>query len=109
MFRKSVSDPNLIFNKLPVALYPEYHAVHRMMASGRDQQRRVLKDHTGYTAWAQTEILEITRDRKVWLKGPENTEMIQVVQKMQRFKDSPSSLPFSRCPIFWFLSEHLQT
>jgi len=78
VFRKSVSDPNLIFNKLPVALYPEYHAVHRMMASGRDQQSRVLKDYPGYMAWGQTEILEITRDRKVWLKGPDNTEVIQV-------------------------------
>jgi len=71
VFRKSVTDPNLIFNKLPVALYPEYHAVHRMMASGSDQ-------HQGYVAWAQTEIVEITRDRRVWLKGPETNEMIQV-------------------------------
>ena len=74
MFRKSVTDPNLIFNKLPVALYPEYHAVHRMMASGSDQ-------HQGYVAWAQTEIVEITRDRRVWLKGPETNEMIQVLMR----------------------------
>merc|ERR1711892_514977 len=70
-FRKCVSDPGLIFNKLPVALYPEYHAVHRMMASGSSHHTKLLKGHPvereypGYQAWAQTEIVEITRDRKV--------------------------------------------
>jgi len=84
VFRKSVSDPGLIFNKLPVALYPEYHAVHRMMASGSNHHTKLLKgqpverEHPGYKAWAQTEIVEITRDRKVRLKGPDTNEMIQV-------------------------------
>jgi len=84
VFRKSVSDPGLIFNKLPVALYPEYHAVHRMMASGTFQPSTLLKGHPvlreypGYRAWTQTEIMEITKDRKVRLKGPETNEMIQV-------------------------------
>uniref|UniRef100_A0A8C2WR39 Oxidative stress-induced growth inhibitor 1 n=1 Tax=Cyclopterus lumpus TaxID=8103 RepID=A0A8C2WR39_CYCLU len=30
-FRRSVSDPGLIFNQLPKLLYPEYHKVHQMM------------------------------------------------------------------------------
>ncbi|KAL4655732.1 oxidative stress-induced growth inhibitor 2-like [Arapaima gigas] len=30
-FRRSVSDPELIFNQLPKVLYPEYHKVHQMM------------------------------------------------------------------------------
>ncbi|KAM6979621.1 oxidative stress induced growth inhibitor 1 [Aplochiton taeniatus] len=30
-FRRSVTDPGLIFNQLPKLLYPEYHKVHQMM------------------------------------------------------------------------------
>ncbi|XP_018597732.1 oxidative stress induced growth inhibitor 1 [Scleropages formosus] len=30
-FRRSVSDPELIFNQLPKVLYPEYHKVYQMM------------------------------------------------------------------------------
>ncbi|XP_015258563.1 PREDICTED: oxidative stress-induced growth inhibitor 1-like [Cyprinodon variegatus] len=36
-FRRSVSDPGLIFNQLPKLLYPEYHKVHQMMTQ---QQHR---------------------------------------------------------------------
>ncbi|XP_068604775.1 oxidative stress induced growth inhibitor 1 [Brachionichthys hirsutus] len=31
VFRRSVTDPDLIFNQLPKLLYPEYHKVHQMM------------------------------------------------------------------------------
>lgn len=84
VFRKSVSDPGLIFNKLPVALYPEYHTVHRMMASGSYHHTMLLKgqpverEHPGYKAWGETDIVEITKDRKVRLKGPHTNEMIQI-------------------------------
>lgn len=36
-FRRSVTDPGLIFNQLPKVLYPEYHKVHQMMTQ---QQHR---------------------------------------------------------------------
>ncbi|KAM3838250.1 oxidative stress induced growth inhibitor 1 [Diretmus argenteus] len=36
-FRRSVTDPGLIFNQLPKLLYPEYHKVHQMMTQ---QQHR---------------------------------------------------------------------
>ena len=84
VFRKCVSDPGLIFNKLPVALYPEYHAVHRMMASGSSHHTKLLKGHPvereypGYQAWGQAEIMDITKDRKVMLKGPGTEKIIQV-------------------------------
>eukprot|EP00092_Neocalanus_flemingeri_P004717 GFUD01005082.1.p1 GENE.GFUD01005082.1~~GFUD01005082.1.p1 ORF type:complete len:665 (+),score=145.51 GFUD01005082.1:135-2129(+) len=84
VFRKSVSDPGLIFNKLPVALYPEYHSVHRMMASGSHTHAKLMKGHPvekeypSYRAWGETEIMEITKDRNVRLKGPGTNEMIQV-------------------------------
>ena len=85
MFRKSVADPALIFNKLPVALYPEYHAVHRMMASGPHHQTKLLRGHRvereypGYQPYGETEIIEITKDRQVVLRGPETNVSIQVI------------------------------
>jgi hypothetical protein len=62
VFRKSVADPQLIFNKLPVNLYPEYHAVHGMMKGGEVEG--------GYRAWAETEVVRIQPDRRVVICGP---------------------------------------
>ncbi|XP_066522776.1 oxidative stress induced growth inhibitor 1 [Hoplias malabaricus] len=36
-FRRSVGDPELIFNQLPKLLYPEYHKVHQMMSQQQHQ------------------------------------------------------------------------
>jgi len=80
IFRKAVSDPGLIFNKLPMALYPEYHTVHRMMSSESYQLQKnekgklVDRKFPGYKAYAQTEIVEINKNRRVHLKGP-NTDI----------------------------------
>lgn len=84
VFRKSVSDPALIFNKLPSALYPEYHAVHRMMASGTHHQTKLLRGHQvereypGYQAFGETDILEINKGRQVLIRGPETNISLQV-------------------------------
>jgi len=84
VFRKSVSDPGLIFNKLPVALYPEYHEVHRMMASGTHQQTKLVRGHQvereypGYQAFGQTDIVEINKDRQVLIRGPQTDLCVQV-------------------------------
>merc|ERR1712130_84756 len=51
LFRKRANDPQLVFAKLPGNLYPEYHAVHAMMA-GRAEAKM-------YTAWAESELIEI--------------------------------------------------
>ncbi|XP_029991274.1 oxidative stress induced growth inhibitor 1 isoform X2 [Sphaeramia orbicularis] len=37
VFRRSVTDPGLIFNQLPKLLYPEYHKVHQMMTQQQHQ------------------------------------------------------------------------
>ncbi|KAI3369712.1 hypothetical protein L3Q82_024550, partial [Scortum barcoo] len=36
-FRRSVTDPGLIFNQLPKLLYPEYHKIHQMMTQQQYQ------------------------------------------------------------------------
>ncbi|XP_034388007.1 oxidative stress induced growth inhibitor 1 isoform X2 [Cyclopterus lumpus] len=44
-FRRSVSDPGLIFNQLPKLLYPEYHKVHQMMIQQQYEPDPPPPDH----------------------------------------------------------------
>ncbi|TDH14560.1 hypothetical protein EPR50_G00045000 [Perca flavescens] len=44
-FRRSVTDPGLIFNELPKLLYPEYHKVHQMMTRQQYQPSPPPQDH----------------------------------------------------------------
>lgn len=75
VFRKSVDDPQLIFAKLPKNLYPEYHAVHAMMAGGHSEGEQ---DGGAYRAWAETEVVRITEDHRVVIKGPSASTTLQV-------------------------------
>lgn len=83
-FRRSVDDRTLIFNKLPVAIYPEYHAVHKMMAAGVTGTSRMVHgqpvdaEYAGYRAFPETTLAEITQNRRVRLTGPNTNQMIQV-------------------------------
>ncbi|XP_023340826.1 oxidative stress-induced growth inhibitor 2 [Eurytemora carolleeae] len=76
VFRRAVDDSQLIFNKLPVNLYPEYHKIHQMMAEGSVESQRVLRgefvdrEHPRYRAFSQTDVSQIIRDRQAVLKGP---------------------------------------
>merc|ERR1719383_19452 len=76
VFRRSVEDPQLIFNKLPVNLYPEYHNVHKMMAEGSIESSRWLHggqvehEHPTYRAFAETDVDQISKERMVRLRGP---------------------------------------
>nr|XP_046240919.1 oxidative stress induced growth inhibitor 1 [Scatophagus argus]XP_046240920.1 oxidative stress induced growth inhibitor 1 [Scatophagus argus] len=45
-FRRSVTDPDLIFNQLPKLLYPEYHKVHQMMTQQQCRPSHPPHDHT---------------------------------------------------------------
>ncbi|XP_070849137.1 oxidative stress induced growth inhibitor 1 [Chaetodon trifascialis] len=44
-FRRSVTDPGLIFNQLPKLLYPEYHKIHQMMTQQQYQPSPPPQDH----------------------------------------------------------------
>ena len=77
LFRKRAQDPQLVFAKLPGNLYPEYHAVHAMMA-GRSEANNNKIPNVGleegakmYTAWAESEVIEILEDQRVVIRGPE--------------------------------------
>jgi len=73
VFRKAVSDPGLIFSKLPSVVYPEYHRVHSMMAGGKQEGERTVRglghplprEFPSYRAMPSSQVLEIGRDRRV--------------------------------------------
>ncbi|XP_029907756.1 oxidative stress induced growth inhibitor 1 [Myripristis murdjan] len=46
-FRRSVTDPGLIFNQLPKLLYPEYHKVHQMMTQQQHRPSPAPQDQAG--------------------------------------------------------------
>ncbi|GBL84726.1 Oxidative stress-induced growth inhibitor 1 [Araneus ventricosus] len=66
VFRRSVNDPDLIFNKLPQDIYPEYHKVHQMM---KDSNRVYYE---GYKAFPCSKIHSIKPDGTVIITSCEN-------------------------------------
>ncbi|KAM3620680.1 uncharacterized protein V6R79_000549 [Siganus canaliculatus] len=74
-FRRSVTDPGLIFNQLPKLLYPEYHKVHQMMTQ---QQYRPTSDlppapspssYSGYLSFPRYKVVAFQPDRKCVLES----------------------------------------
>lgn len=96
VFRRAVDDQQLIFNKLPVNLYPEYHDVHKMMAEGSVESPRKLRgeqvdrEHPKYVAYAQTVVTNISKDRRVTLSGPHTNTDIQVSYVLVLIGASPN-------------------
>jgi len=81
LFRKRANDPQLIFAKLPGNLYPEYHAVHGMMAGRSKANNNNVGFEEGakmYTAWAESEVMEILEDQRVVIRGPEGVRTLNV-------------------------------
>lgn len=64
VFRRTVRDPSLIFNRLPTKLYPEYHNIHKMMASHSGSPG----SHAGYRPLQQAEIVQISPDKMVTIR-----------------------------------------
>jgi len=60
VFRRKADDPSVIFGKLPKALYPEYHRVHRLMKG--------LEEEDGYKIYPQHDVREFMEDGKVILR-----------------------------------------
>ncbi|KAL8194753.1 UNVERIFIED_CONTAM: Oxidative stress-induced growth inhibitor 1 [Gekko kuhli] len=60
-FRRSVSDPALIFNQLPKTMYPEYHKVHQMM---KEEVASGPGLYESYVSLPEHHIMSFTEDRK---------------------------------------------
>ena len=83
LFRKRANDPQLIFAKLPGNLYPEYHAVHAMMAGRSETNNNKSTNNVEdgavmYTAWAESEVIEILEDQRVVIRSPDGLRTINV-------------------------------
>ncbi|XP_029948522.1 oxidative stress induced growth inhibitor 1 [Salarias fasciatus] len=89
-FRRSVTDPGLIFNQLPKLLYPEYHKVHQMMTQQQHRpggppqpdaqtlhprpaspgpQPHPRSSYPGYLSFPRHRVVEFRPDRKCILES----------------------------------------
>uniref|UniRef100_UPI00398E7111 oxidative stress induced growth inhibitor 1 n=1 Tax=Pristiophorus japonicus TaxID=55135 RepID=UPI00398E7111 len=66
-FRRSVTDPGLIFNQLPKVLYPEYHKVHQMMS--QQSVGGEPASYRGYTSFPRHHVTSFKPDRKCILES----------------------------------------
>lgn len=73
VFRRAVDDPQLIFNKLPTNMYPEYHKVHQMMHDTKGEF------YEGYKAYSRHVVKEIHSDGCVILSSRDKMGNISVV------------------------------
>lgn len=74
VFRRAVHDRELIFNKLPQNIYPEYHKVHQMMQDSN-------QDHYGgYKAFPEYCVGAIRSDRTVILSPCRNEGVSYCIQ-----------------------------
>lgn len=62
VFRRDIKDPNIALSKLPSALYPEYHHVHRLMM-GKDEDG-------GYQAYPNYSVSEFLDDQQILISSP---------------------------------------
>ncbi|XP_067138744.1 oxidative stress-induced growth inhibitor 1-like [Centruroides vittatus] len=74
VFRRSVDDPQLIFNKLPTNMYPEYHKVHQMMHDTNGEL------YEGYKAYSEHTVRKILSDGCVVLSSRGRVEKISTVR-----------------------------
>ncbi|RNA32586.1 oxidative stress-induced growth inhibitor 1 [Brachionus plicatilis] len=63
VIKKSVYDPNLIFNKLPKKIYPEYHKVYEQMLSSKGCHSSSTDLSQSYTLYDEHEIKNFTSKR----------------------------------------------
>ncbi|XP_031160791.1 oxidative stress induced growth inhibitor 1 [Sander lucioperca] len=108
-FRRSVTDPGLIFNQLPKLLYPEYHKVHQMMTQQQYQPSPPPQDHaqnlhdpstpsslppsssttpssplssyTGYLSFPRYRVVALRPDRKCILESDSGQRTVVQISK----------------------------
>ncbi len=68
-FRRDPEDRRVIFNNLPPGLYPEYHEIHKMMAS--------QEDTPGYRPYAKHHVSKIEANGEVTLHGMSHLEKVK--------------------------------
>lgn len=74
VFRRSVQDPDLIFNKLPQNIYPEYHKVHQMMQDSNKEH------YEGYKAIPSSKIRAIKSDGTVIITSCKDENQVSIIK-----------------------------
>ncbi|XP_024125649.1 oxidative stress induced growth inhibitor 1 [Oryzias melastigma] len=98
VFRRSVTDPALIFNQLPKLLYPEYHKVHQMMTQQQHRPPSLHEDaqnppsssssstasssYSGYLSFPRHKVLRFQPDRKCVLESDSGLRSVVQVSKV---------------------------
>lgn len=72
VFRRSASDPQIVYKQLPTKLYPEYHRVHSLMAAEESEDGQ-------YKAYPQSSIGQFMSDRNLTIRNL-HTNMDTVLQ-----------------------------
>ncbi|XP_028285451.1 oxidative stress induced growth inhibitor 1 [Parambassis ranga] len=98
-FRRSVTDPGLIFNQLPKLLYPEYHKVHQMMTQQQHQTNPAPQNNAqnlhpasspsssspssypGYLSFPRHRVVAFRPDRKCVLESDSGERTVVQVSK----------------------------
>lgn len=83
-FRRSISDPKLIFNQLPQVLYPEYHKVHQMMSQQQYQgisrpdlsSQTVSCSYPGYISFPKCRVLAFKPNNKCILVSDDGQRLV---------------------------------
>ncbi|KAM9813309.1 oxidative stress induced growth inhibitor 1 [Neosynchiropus ocellatus] len=97
VFRRSVTDPGLIFNQLPKVLYPEYHKVHQMMTQ---QQHQLTPEppgpssYPGYLSFPRHKVVEFRPDHKCVLESDLGEQTVVQVSKALVLIGSHPNLSF---------------
>ncbi|XP_033829875.1 oxidative stress induced growth inhibitor 1 [Periophthalmus magnuspinnatus] len=71
-FRRSVTDPGLIFNQLPKLLYPEYHKVHQMMTQqqyGSPTSSSSSSSYPNYLSFPKHRVVKFLPNKKCILES----------------------------------------
>ncbi|XP_034021887.1 oxidative stress induced growth inhibitor 1 isoform X2 [Thalassophryne amazonica] len=80
VFRRSVSDPGLIFNQLPKLLYPEYHKVHQMMTLQQHRpnvpSQHPSSSYPGYLSFPRHRVVAFRPEGKCVLESESGQQTV---------------------------------
>lgn len=93
-FRRSVTDPGLIFNQLPKLLYPEYHKVYQMMTQQQDTSSSSSSSYPGYLSFPKHRVVRFSPDRKCILESDSGQQTALPVSKALVLIGSHPNLSF---------------
>lgn len=90
VLRRAVNDPNIVFNKLPKALYPEYHKIYRMMIGDETPG----EDEGSYQVLGKTCIIRFNENKEVEISSLDGHRQIVKVGRVVILIGSSPNLNF---------------